>query len=538
MARPGAVGAVGAAGGARAAGAARAGAAGASGAAGATDAVDVAGAPGPSPAGADGGRPARAPFAGLPPVLIAAAECAPLAKSGGLADVVGALPKYLARLGVDARVILPYHRVVKERYARQARHLCHFYVDLGWRHQYVGLERLDLDGCTCYLVDNEFYFGGPIYCGGEFEGEQYAFFDRAVLEALPRLDFEPGILHCNDWHTAALPMLARTQYRGRPQGSLKTLLTIHNLAYQGKFSHEFLRDLLGVEDWLAGPDYLGHYGCDNLLKAGIVFADRVNTVSPTYAREITGPEMGEGLDGVLRSRGAALSGVLNGIDEDVWDPASDPGIARAYSAQDASGKPACRDALLAELGLEPAGGAPTLAMVGRLTPQKGVGLVLDVLDRLMGRDVRMVVLGSGDADLEDALRAAEGRHRGRLCSYIGFDGALSHRVYAGADLFLMPSAFEPCGISQMIAMRYGALPVVRETGGLRDTVVPYNRFTGAGTGFTFARYAADDLLGALDRALDAYADRAAFGGLRRQAMAEDFGFDRCARGYAELYARL
>lgn len=496
--------------------------------------------PEPEPAAAPtADAPTALPFADLPPILIAAAECAPLAKSGGLADVVGALPKYLAKLGAEARVIMPFHHVMKERYAAQAEHLCDFYIDLGWRHQYVGLERLDLEGVTYYLVDNEFYFGGPIYCGGDFEGEQYAFFDRAVLEAIDRIDYQPGILHCNDWHTAALPMLAKTQYAGRTQGAMKFLLTIHNLAYQGKFSHEFIHELLGVDDSLATPAYLEHYGCDNLLKSGIVFADRVNTVSPTYAREICTPEEGEGLDGVLRSRGKALSGILNGIDTDVWDPAADAQLAAPYSLRDIAGKGACKEALLAELGLEPAGcEAPLLAMVGRLTPQKGVDLVLQVIDRVMEADVRMVVLGTGDGDLEAALRDAEGRHRGRLCSYIGYDGPLSHRIYAGADLFLMPSAFEPCGISQMIAMRYGALPIVRETGGLRDTVVPYNQFTGKGTGFSFAHYDAGELLDAIWRAVGAFADKETFDSLQTQAMGCDFGFERCARAYAELYRAL
>lgn len=488
------------------------------------------------------GEPRRAGgFSGMPGVLIAAAECAPLVKVGGLADVVGALPGYLAQLGVDARVILPFHRQIKQRYASQVRHLCHFQARLGWRSQYVGVEKLELDGVVYYFIDNEFYFGGPVYCGGEFEGEQYAFFTRAVMDAIAVLDFEPGILHCNDWHTSMMPLLAKTQYPGGPQQRLRTLLTIHNLHFQGRFSHEFDRDLLGVDNALATPQFLEHYGCDNMLKAGIVFADKVNTVSPTYAREICTPELGESLDGVLRSRGSDLSGILNGIDYRIWDPARDEHIAARYSADDLSGKTRSKAALLDELGLAPVpqeGQVPLVGMVGRLTAQKGIDLLRDVLDQVMQRDVRMVVLGTGDPSLEGFLRDAEARHKGRLCSYIGYSDALSHRIYAGSDLFLMPSAFEPCGISQMIAMRYGALPIVRETGGLKDTVVPYNRFTGQGTGFSFSRYDAGDLLGCIDYALATWHDEPVRASLVQQAMACDFGFARCARSYAELYADL
>ncbi|MBR2789154.1 MAG: glycogen synthase [Eggerthellaceae bacterium] len=460
---------------------------------------------------------------------------------GGLADVVGALPKYLAQKGIDARVILPFYRAIKDRYWDRVEHLCHFNVELGWRSQYAGLEKLTLDGVTYYLIDNEFYFGGPVYCGGEFEGEQFAFFTRAALEAIPRLDFAPRILHCNDWHTAMMPLLLKTQYLGRPQGGLRTLLTIHNLHFQGQFSHEFLKDVLSLDDSLATPEGIAHYGCDNMLKAGIVFADKVNTVSPTYAREICGPELGEGLDGVLRMRGADLTGILNGIDDEVWNPRTDAALPARFSAKSAWRKGIVKTALLAELGLDPipeGADVPLIGMVGRLTRQKGIDLLFPTLDEMLSNDVRMVVLGSGDADLEDFLRAAEGRHKGKLCAYIGYNGPLSHRIYAASDLFLMPSAFEPCGISQLIALRYGTLPMVRETGGLKDTVVPYNRFTGEGTGFSFARYDARDMLDCVNYALDVWRDAAVRKRLMQQAFACDFGFARCAGAYAKLYEAL
>lgn len=497
--------------------------------------------PAPSPESESPDAPAAqtSEFADLPGVLIAAAECAPLVKVGGLADIVGSLPKYLKKLGVDARVILPFHRQIKERYGTQTQHLADFQASLGWRSQYVGLEKLELDGITYYFIDNEFYFGADVYCGGEFEGEQYAFFTRAVMDSIPLLDYDVRILHCNDWHTAMMPLLAKTQYQGGMQSGLRTVLTIHNLHFQGQFSHEFDRDLLRVDDSLATPQFIEHYGCDNMLKAGIVFADKVNTVSPTYAQEICEPYLGESLDGVLRSRGDDLWGILNGIDNEEWNPQTDKNLPTRFSLKSIWRKPKMREELLQELGLEPAGeNTVVISMVSRLTPQKGIDLLFPVLDELLGEDVRMIVLGSGYHEYEDILRDAEARHKGRLCSYIGYNAELSHRIYAGSDLFLMPSLFEPCGVSQMISMRYGTLPVVRETGGLWDTVVPYNEYTGEGNGFSFANYNAHEMLETIRYALSVWRDEIARKRLIKQAMESDFGFERCARTYAELYRSL
>lgn len=471
----------------------------------------------------------------LPGVLLAAAECAPLAKTGGLADVVGTLPKSLAALGFDARIITPYHRVIKEKYASQVTHLTDFYIDLGWRHQYVGIERLLLDGIVIYLVDNEFYFGDRIYLGGEAEGEQYAFFARAILEALPRLDFTPEILHCNDWHTAVLPMLMKTQYAGRMQSRMQTLLTIHNIAYQGKFSFEFVQDLLGIDARYYTPEFMELNGCANLLKAGCVFADHINTVSPSYAGEIRTAAYGEGLEGILNARQHQLSGILNGIDTAVFDPAHDGGIAAPYSADDLSGKAACRAALCRELGLEIDAHTPIVAMVTRMTPQKGFDLVQCVLDELMdSEDMAFVLLGTGNAEYEDFMRSAEWRHKGRLCAYIGYDEALSHRVYAGSDFLLMPSSFEPCGLSQMIAMRYGTVPIVRSTGGLRDTVLPPE--SAEGCGFVFEQYDAYHLLCEVRRAAQMLRQAPdEFAALRRRGMTKDFSWDASAREYLRIY---
>ena len=475
----------------------------------------------------------------LPGVLLASSECAPLAKTGGLADVGGTLPKYLADLGMDARVITPYHRIIKNKYSRQVRHMCDFYIDLGWRHKYVGLEKLVLDGVTIYLIDNEDYFGDKIYRGGEAEGEQYAFFTRAVMEAIPRLDFEPEVLHCNDWQTAMLPMLVKTQYADAPQGRLRTLLTIHNIAYQGKFGFDWVRDMLGIEDRFFTSEFMELDGCANFLKAGCVFADRINTVSPTYAEEIRTPYYSERLDGILSARAHEMSGILNGIDATVFDPAHDAGIAQNYSAEDLSGKAACKRALMEELGLSVGEGTPIVAMVTRMTAQKGFDLVECVLDELMDQDMAFVLLGTGDAEYENFMRGAEWRHKGRVCAYIGYDEALSHRVYAGADMLLMPSGFEPCGLSQMIAMRYGTLPIVRETGGLKDSVQPYNMYTGEGTGFSFANFNAHEMAGVIRNAVALYHNnRSAFNGLVRNAMTTDFSFALSAEAYASLYVTL
>ena len=472
----------------------------------------------------------------LPAVLIAAAECAPFAKTGGLANVVGTLPKSLKALGIDARVIMPYHRCVKEKYADRVEHLFYFYVRLGWRREYAGIEKLELDGLTVYLVDNEHYFGDRIYWGGEGEIEQYAFFIRAVMDALPNLDFTPEIVHCNDWHTAMMPMLGKTQYPGGMQERLRYLLTIHNIAYQGKLSFGLARDLLGIDERYLSSEFMELNGCANFLKGGCVFADRINTVSPSYAREIMTDYYGEGLEGLLSARAAEVSGIVNGIDKDLFNPRKDPALPAHFDKSRRKGKAVCKAALQEQAGLRVDPETPIFAMVTRMTEQKGFDLVLCVLDELMGReDMQFMLLGSGDERFENFMRAAEYRYKGRLCSYIGYDDALSHLVFAGSDFYLMPSRFEPCGLAQMIAMRYGTIPIVRETGGLRDTVVPYNKYTGEGTGFGFANYDAWEMRDAIRAALGSYRNKETMDRLITNAMQADFGFERSAEEYARLY---
>lgn len=475
-------------------------------------------------------------FGNIPDVLIVAAESAPLAKTGGLADVVGALPKYLADLGVVARIMMPFHRSIKEKYRNDTVHLFDYIIGPQWTDRFVGIDKLELDGITYYFVDNEFYYGGPIYTGGNFEGEQYTFFVQAVCDALPNLDFDPGIIHCNDWHTALVPFKLKAKAARNWTAAPKTLLTIHNLFFQGTFGDDTNRRVIGPDE----RAYAWDLGCWNMMKAGIDTADRVNTVSPTYAEEICTPEYGEGLQAdlaFLRSEGR-LSGILNGIDYKTWDPKTDKMIPSNFDRRSLAGKRRCKAALLEELGLDDDIDAPLIAVVSRLTPQKGIGLVLSAIEGCVPEGALFVILGSGDHDLECQLRDAEDRHKGRVCSYIGYNNELSHRIYAASDFFLMPSAFEPCGISQMIAMRYASLPIVHETGGLKDTVIPYNQFTGQGTGFSFANFDWYDCVEACKRALSTYRDKSIMRQLIDNAMSQDFGFKRCAESYAQLYSSM
>lgn len=471
-------------------------------------------------------------------ILIVGSECVPFAKTGGLADVIGTLPPWLKKMGYDVRVMLPLHRQIKDAYGPQMKHLVNFYIHLGWRTQYVGVEELELEGITYYFIDNEFYFGGPIYKGGEAEGEQYAYFCRAILEALPQIDFIPDILHANDWQTAVIPMLIKTQYANAPQGRMKTVLTLHNLIYQGKFHFGFIQDLLGIPDRYYTYQYMESYGCANLLKAGIVFADKLNTVSPTYAEEIKNPYFAEGLDQALVCRQDDLEGILNGIDVEEFNPETDPHIAETYSCKNLAGKKADKKALMEAMGLSVGEDTPIIGMVSRLTAQKGLDLVECILDEFMQDDVGLVVLGSGEGRYEHFFREAAYRYCGKVAVRTEYNNALAHQIYAGADFFLMPSRFEPCGISQMIALRYGTLPIVRETGGLADTVQPYNEYTGEGNGFTFTNFNAHDMLHVLRLACSVYHKQEAFRRLIKNAMQEDNSFAASAKEYAKMYESL
>lgn len=473
-------------------------------------------------------------------IVFASAECAPFVKTGGLGDVAGSLPAALVRAGAEVIVMVPKYATIKEEHKAQMEHFADFYVSLGWRNEYCGLEKLEHDGVTYMFVDNERYFARDYPYGFFDDGERFAFFSKAITESLQHLPegFECDILHCNDWQTALAPVFLREFYQGLPlYDRVKTVFSIHNVAFQGQFSDTVMEDILGVAHIPAAATQLRCDACSiNYMRGALHYADAITTVSPTYAGEIQTPEFGEGLDGVLRERSYALQGILNGIDVAAFDPATDKRIAANYTVDDRSGKAVCKAKLQEELGLEVRDDRPLMVMVTRLTRQKGMDLVMYALDRILSGGVQVAVLGTGDRDYEDGLRYFQDKYPGTMAARIEFDPALSQRMYAAADMFLMPSKFEPCGLSQIIAMRYGTLPIVRETGGLKDTVQPYNEFTGEGTGFSFSNFNGDEMGDAVFRAARLFWDnREAWNQLVTQAMSQDFSWTRSADKYLDLY---
>lgn len=473
-------------------------------------------------------------------IVFASAECAPFVKTGGLGDVAGSLPAALVRAGAEVIVMVPKYATIKDEYKAQMEHFSDFYVSLGWRNEYCGLEKLEHDGVTYMFIDNERYFARDYPYGFFDDGERFAFFSKAITESLQHLPagFECDILHCNDWQTALAPVFLREFYQGLPlYDRVKTVFSIHNVAFQGQFSDTVMEDILGVAHIPAAASQLRCDACSiNYMLGALRYADAITTVSPTYANEIQTPEFGEGLDGVLRERSYALQGILNGIDVAGFDPATDKRIAANYTVEDRSGKAVCKAKLQQELGLEVRDDRPLMVMVTRLTRQKGMDLVMYALDRILAGGVQVAVLGTGDRDYEDGLRYFQDKYPGTMAARIEFDPALSQRMYAAADMFLMPSKFEPCGLSQIIAMRYGTLPIVRETGGLKDTVIPYNEFTGEGTGFSFSNFNGDEMGDAVFRAARLFWDnRDAWNQLVTQAMSQDFSWTRSADKYLDLY---
>lgn len=473
-------------------------------------------------------------------IVFASAECAPFVKTGGLGDVAGSLPAALVRAGAEVIVMVPKYATIKDEYKAQMEHFSDFYVSLGWRNEYCGLEKLEHDGVTYMFIDNERYFARDYPYGFFDDGERFAFFSKAITESLQHLPagFECDILHCNDWQTALAPVFLREFYQGLPlYDRVKTVFSIHNVAFQGQFSDTVMEDILGVAHIPAAASQLRCDACSiNYMLGALRYADAITTVSPTYANEIQTPEFGEGLDGVLRERSYALQGILNGIDVAGFDPATDKRIAANYTVDDRAGKAVCKAKLQEELGLEVRDDRPLMVMVTRLTRQKGMDLVMYALDRILAGGVQVAVLGTGDRDYEDGLRYFQDKYPGTMAARIEFDPALSQRMYAAADMFLMPSKFEPCGLSQIIAMRYGTLPIVRETGGLKDTVIPYNEFTGEGTGFSFSNFNGDEMGDAVFRAARLFWDnRDAWNKLVTQAMSQDFSWTRSADKYLDLY---
>ena len=468
-------------------------------------------------------------------ILFAASESVPFVKTGGLGDVVGALAPVLAKEGHDVRVIIPEFNTIPQEYMQKLTHVCDFEVQLGWRRQYCGIEMLEKDGVKWYFMDNKYYFGRPdMYGMGGDEYERFGFFCRGVLNMLPLIEFQPDVIHSHDWQSGMIPALLKIQYAHLPfYAKIRTVFTIHNLQYQGIFGIREVQDILGLGDSLWTEDKLECFGCANFLKAALVYTDLITTVSPSYAEEIQTAYYGERLDGLLRARNKDLFGVLNGIDMNEYNPATDTRIAQNYSYEHLEGKAACKKALQEELGLDIKPDTPLIGMVGRLSNQKGLDLVDYVIADIMRQDVQLVVLGMGEGRYFNLFSWAESEYKGRVAARFTMDHALSHRIYAGADLFLMPSQFEPCGLSQMIAMRYGTVPIVREVGGLRDSI--QDNGSGEGNGFTFRNYDATDMLACIKRAIAAYWQRDDWQALIKRAMECDNSWGHSATEYINLY---
>ncbi|MDI9491269.1 MAG: glycogen synthase GlgA [Clostridiaceae bacterium] len=473
-------------------------------------------------------------------ILFVSSEMVPLAKSGGLGDVIGALPKAVREEGQDARVVMPLYKQIKDRYGDQLKFMRWSMNKLGWRTMYSGLFSMEIDGVPVYFIDNEYYFGhDSLYLDYAFDIERFSFFQRAVLEALgDPMQFEPDILHLNDWQSGMIPVLLEAHYKAHGyHTNVQCIYTIHNLKFQGIHGKERIQDLMELQDRYMSDDGVMKDGVPNFMKAGILYSNRVTTVSPTYAEEIKQDYYGEGLNDLLSAQSWKVVGVLNGIDVDSYNPETDQTLAKNYSVRTfQTGKKANKLALQEEIGLEQREDVPLLAMITRLTSQKGLDLLLHIADELISQDIQLVILGTGDEFYENAFHDLEWYHPDKVRSMIMFDEELARRIYASADLFLMPSMFEPCGLGQMIAMRYGSLPVVRETGGLKDTVVPYNKFDGSGTGFSFSNINAHEFLFAIKDALEVYHDYPdSWNQLIRQAMSSDFSWERSAKRYIELY---
>lgn len=472
-------------------------------------------------------------------ILFVASEAAPFVRSGGLGDVAGALPKALNGLGNDCRVIIPFYKAeIKNEFKNNFRFLASTYVELSWRKQYCGVYEATYDGVTYYFIDNEYYFNRSGLYGHFDDGERFAFFSKAVLEVLPLIDFYPDVIHANDWHTALTPVFLDVFYRyAEEYRDIKTVFTIHNIEFQGKYGDALTSDILGLPSW-ACPLVM-NAGCVNYMKGGIEASNAVTTVSETYANEILDPFYSYGLESILSERRYKLHGVVNGIDQSVYDPRADKRLFVNYSYSDyTAAKAQNKKALCEMINLPFDENRPLIAMVSRLTEQKGLDLVGAVIDDIMRADVQVVVLGTGDWKYENMIKSVEGRYPSKFRGILAFSGDLASKLYGASDIFLMPSKFEPCGLSQLIAMKYGSIPVVRETGGLKDTVPAFNPETGEGKGFTFKTYNAYDMLDAVWRAYACFHDKTQWDVVVRNAMTADFGWNVSAQKYLDIYKNL
>ncbi|MCF2595547.1 glycogen synthase GlgA [Pseudoflavonifractor phocaeensis] len=474
-------------------------------------------------------------------ILFASPEVAPFIKTGGLADVAGSLPQALAKEGHEVKVILPLYEGIGQEWRSQMTFLKYFNVTLSWRQVYCGVFQLERDGVTYWFVDNEYYFKRWQIYGHFDDCERFAYFSRAVIETPGQLDWAPDIIHCNDWQTALVPVyLLEEKYRIPQLANAKSVFTIHNIEYQGRYGEQVLKDVIGLDAGYFNEGMLAYFGDVNLMKGAIMASNFVTTVSPTYAQELRTPFYAKGLDGVINQQAGKIEGILNGIDMELYDPATNPGLAANFTTKSlVKGKKQCKLALQKAVGLQENPDVPIIACISRLVGHKGFSLVTDVLHEIMGMNVQMVVLGTGDWQYEEAFRHAQSQYPGRFAAQLTYSAPLSTMIYAGADLFLMPSISEPCGLSQIIAMRFGTVPVVRETGGLKDTVTPYNKFTGEGRGFTFSNINAGDMVWVLREAVDLYhSNKEAWRGLQRAGMTADFSWTNSAKQYLDIYQRI
>lgn len=475
-------------------------------------------------------------------ILFIASECVPFIKTGGLADVVGSLPKYFNKDEFDVRVMIPKYQAIPDEYKQKMTYVNHFYINLAWRSQYVGIMMMEYEGVKVYFIDNEYYFSGWTPYGDiKFDLEKFAFFSKAALSALPSIGFRPDIIHCHDWQTGLIPVYLKDVFLQNPYyHGIKTIMTIHNLKFQGVYDVKTVKDFAGLSEYYFAPDKLEAYGDANYLKGGIVYADYVTTVSETYAEEIKMPFYGEKLDGLIRARSNCLCGIVNGIDYNEYNPETDKLIYKNYNARTwRKEKVKNKLALQEELGLEQNDKKFMVGIVSRLTDQKGLDLVDYVIEEICAPDMQLVVLGTGDPKYENLFRHFEWKYRDRVSASIYYNNARSHKIYAACDAFLMPSLFEPCGLSQLMSLRYGTLPIVRETGGLKDTVIPYNEYESSGTGFSFCNYNAHEMLATIRYAKHIYYDRRReWNKMVDRAMAADFSWNNSARKYEQLYYRL
>jgi len=472
-------------------------------------------------------------------ILYVASEAVPFIKTGGLADVVGSLPKCFNKDEYDVRVILPKYMCMSEEWKSKMNYVTHFYMDLAWRSQYVGVLEMQYDGIQFYFIDNEYYFSGAKPYGNIYQDiEKFAFFSKAALSALPLIGFQPDIVHCHDWQTGLVPVLLKDKFHeGEFFRNMKSVITIHNLKFQGVWDVKTVRDITGLPAYYFTPDKLEAYGDANYLKGGIVYADAITTVSDTYAEEIKTPFYGEGLDGLMRARSGSLRGIVNGIDYDVFNPETDTLIENNYNSRNfRKEKIKNKRALQRELGLEQNDGTFMVGIVSRLTDQKGFDLITYMMDEMCQNNIQIVVLGTGEEKYENMFRHFAWKYQGKVSANIFYSEALSHKVYAACDAFLMPSLFEPCGLSQLMSLRYGTVPIVRETGGLKDTVIPYNEYESTGTGFSFANYNAHEMYFTLQYAMNIYYNKKReWNKLIDRGMAADFSWNHSASKYQEMY---